>query len=207
MPAEQPRYVIFVDQEGQEGVMLTAPLDEDDREYFVKGVLPTLRPLSDEDYMNGPAVILHSWARFSYILMGRTVYWCAEWQPGLIVVRFSPDGQMAWSGLRSPIPNFGGRTPNAEDLQNADEDAENHQYNLIFHAWDAQFEEDTREWRSFRRADNRTAEVYKAALAHVQALGEQMEARYSGTDRFNPWADRCKANLTKWAGEGIRVAY
>ena len=54
-----------------------------------------------------PAAILHTFARYSYIIYRNNVYWCAEWEPGLIVVRFSPDGSLAWTALRSPIPNFG----------------------------------------------------------------------------------------------------
>jgi hypothetical protein len=201
------RFVIFVDQNDEQGVMFNAPLQDSDRAYLEKGILPTLRPLSDDDYMDGPAVILHTLARYSYILRGKDVYWCAEWEPGLIVVRFSPDGEMAWSAFRSPIPNFGGRTPNAEDLRNADEDAENHQYNLVFNAWDAQFDEDLRRWRSFERADAGTAKAYKAALSHVQSLEGRMKARYSEAGQFALWWERCKRNLTKWTGEGARVAF
>src|SRR5437773_6819026 len=104
-------YVIFVEKTERETVMFTGPLDSGDRHYFENGIFPALRPLSDDEYMNGPAVILHTLARFSYILYNNDVYWCAEWDPGLIVVRFSPGGAMAWSAFRSPIPNFGGREP------------------------------------------------------------------------------------------------
>jgi hypothetical protein len=207
MPWEQIQYVIFVDQNDETGVMFTAPLEDADRDYFVKGIVPTLRALSDEEYLNGPAVILHTLARFSCILYGDDVYWCAEWQPGLIVVRFSPNGEMAWSALRSPIPNFGGRTPNAEDLRQAEEDPENHQYNLVFKAWDAQLDEDWRQWRSFKPADATTAKAYQTALTHVQALGEQMEARYSEGSKFGRWVEGCKRNLMEWSGEGIRVEW
>lgn len=198
-------YIIFAPTQDEEAVMLTAPLEDGEREYFVKGILPTLQPLSEKDYMQGPAVILHTLAKFSYILYRKDVYWCAEWDPGLVVVRFSPDGTLAWSALRSPIPNFGGRAPNAGDLDNFDEDAENYQYNLVFNAWDAQFDEDVREWRSFKDADASTIQAYQAALAHTQTLGEQMQARYSSEDKFDRWVERCKRNIKKWAGEGIRV--
>lgn len=194
-------YVITVDD-----VMLTAPPERDDFRYFVDGILPRLRPISDEDYMQGPAVILHTLARYSYILYRNDVYWCAEWEPGLSVVRFSPDGSMAWTALRSPIPDFGGRKAVAEDVRSYDEDAENHQYNLVFRAWDAQFDEFWRKERSFRRAGAKTAGVYEAALAHAYELGEQMQARYSDDGKFSRWTARCKRNLRKWAGEGIRVA-
>src|SRR4051812_27723301 len=97
---EKVQYVIFVDQGEEEGVMLTAPLEGGDRDYLVNGIVPTMRPLSDEDYLQGPAAILHTLAKYSYILFRGDVYWCVEWEPGLLVVRFSPDGTMAWSALR-----------------------------------------------------------------------------------------------------------
>jgi hypothetical protein len=197
--------VIFVDQADEDDVMLTAPLEAGDRAYLLKGILPSLRPLPDEDYMQGPAVILHTLAKYSYILYRREVYWCAEWDPGLIVVRFSSDNTLAWAALRSPIPNFGFRTPNAEDLRNYQQDAENHQYNLVFNAWDARHDEDWRRRLSFKRARARTENIHEAALTHVQTLGEQMEVRYSSRSRYDRWYKRCLRNLDKWTGEGIRV--
>jgi hypothetical protein len=193
-------YVIFVDE-----AMLTAPLEKSDFRYFLNGILPNLRPISDEDYTQGPAVIIHTLARYSYIVYREDVYWCSEWDPGLIVVRFSPDGSMAWTALRSPIPNFGGRKTRADDLRDYDEDAVNHQYNLVFRAWDAQFDELCREWRAFQRADAKTAGVFQAALAHADELGEQTQARCADEDAFSRWTSRCRGNLRKWAGEGIRV--
>lgn len=193
-------YVITVDD-----TLLTAPPVRDDFRYFVNHVVPNLRPISDEDYMQGPAVILHTLARYSYILYREDVYWCAEWDPGLIVVRFSPDGSLVWTALRSPIPDFGGRKATAEEVSDYDEDAENHQYNLVFRAWDAQFDEFWRKERSFRPASARTARLYEAALAHANRLGERMQARYSEDGKFSRWTERCKRNLRKWAGEGVRV--
>ena len=204
MPLAKAQYLIFVDDRRIEsGVMFTAPLKAGDRRYFVDGVLPTLRPLTDEEYMSGPAVILHTLAKFSYIVYRNALYWCVEWEPGLIVVRFSAVEKMAWTALRSPIPNFGGRTPTAEDLRDYKESSENHQYNLVFNAWDAQFDEDWRRWRCFKKADAKTAKTYHAALVHVHALEEQMEARYSAPARFDRWVERCKRNLEKWAGNGV----
>lgn len=193
-------YAIFVDE-----TMLAAQLEPGDFRYFVDGILPNLRPISDEDYMQGPAVILHTLARYSYIVYRNDVYWCAEWEPGLIMVRFSPDGSLAWTALRSPVPNFGGREALAEDLRDYDEDAENHQYNLVFRAWDAQFDEFWREARSFKPASSRIAGIFRAALSHPNQLGEQMQARYSDGDEYSRWTELCVRNLRQWAGEGIRV--
>jgi len=200
MATTEAHYVISVDE-----VMLTAPLEDGEFRYFVNHILPNLRAISDEEYMQGPAVILHTLAQYSYILYRNDVCWCAEWEPGLIVVRFSSDGGLAWTALRSPIPNFGGREPAEEDVRAYDEDAENHQYNLVFTAWDAQFDAADREWRSFRPAEAETAGAYQAALSHADEIAEQMQARYSGDDTFSEWTARCKNNLLTWAGEGIRV--
>ena len=200
MERAEARYVIFVDE-----VMFAAPLEEGDFRYFTAHILPTLRSLSDEEYMEGPAVIMHTFARYSYILYRHDVYWCAEWEPGLIVVRFSPDGGLAGAAMRSPIPNFGGREPAEKDVRNYAAAAENRQYNLVFTAWDAQFDAADREWRSFQPAEAKTANDYRAALSHSHQLGEQMQARYSGDDKFSEWSAQCKSNVRAWAGEGVRV--
>lgn len=205
MSHEFPRYVIFVDQDDEEGVMLAAPLEDGDRDYFVNGILPTLRPLSDEEYMHGPVYILHTLAKSSYILYQGDVYWCVEWEPGRIVVRFSPTGALAWTALRSPNPEFAGRTPNEADIRYYKEDAENHQYNLVFNAWDAQFEEIERTWKSFTRATDETVQAFDAAMAHVQRLGEQMEARYPNQEAIAQWREQSRQNLQQWAGEGVRI--
>jgi hypothetical protein len=196
--------VIFV-EEGEESVIYAAPLDSGDAEYFLKAIVVTLRAFSDEQYMNGPAAIPHTFARSSYVLYQKSVYWCIEWEPGLIVIRFSSDGMMAWTVLRSPNPTFGRRTPTEADLRDYDETAINHQYNLVFRAWDAQFEEDTRRFRNFTPADATTIETYRAAFEHANALGDRLQSRYSEGAGFERWLAQCKANIAEWAGEGIRV--
>ena len=104
------QYVNFVygDSEDAEAVLHTAPVAEEDAAYLER-VIPHLRPLSDEDYMNGPAVALRTMAKSSYVLRGEELFWCVEWDPGLIVVRLIPGQPMAWAAIRSPVPNFGGR--------------------------------------------------------------------------------------------------
>lgn len=194
-------YVISVDE-----VMLSAPPKRADRQFFEAHLVPNLRPMSDADYMQGPAVILQTLAPYSYILYQGDVYWCAEWEPGLVVVRFSPGGGLAWTVLRSPIPDFGGREASDEELEAYDEDAENHQYNLVYQSWDARFDQFWRTERAFRPASAKTAAAYRAALAHADALGERMRARYSDEGKFSRWQERCRRNLRKWAGDGILVS-
>jgi hypothetical protein len=196
------QYVIFVHGDNDEAVIHTAPVAAEDAA-FLQRVIATMKPLSEEDYMNGPAIVLHTLAKYSYILDDEDLYWCVEWDPGFLVVRFSPDGQMAWTAIRSPVPNFGGRDANEADWDDYDEDAPNPQYNLIFDAWDSQFDAQDREWRSFAPADLNVQSRFEKALAHVNELGAIMEERF--TDNSDAWSERCEQNLEKWCGEGIRL--
>ena len=69
MPRAKMQYVIFVEDDSEkEPVMYAAPVPDGDYEFLQGEVIPTMRPMSDEQYMKGPAVILHTLARFSYIL-------------------------------------------------------------------------------------------------------------------------------------------
>lgn len=135
--------------------------------YLREAVIPTMRLLSVEEYKEGPAKILSTAARYSYVLDGDVVYWCIEWEPGLVVVRFAPDGLMAMAEMRSPNPEFGGREATEEELESYDEEDEErlHQYKLVFDAWDAQFDEDERE--DWELADDDTKGRFHAALAKV----------------------------------------
>jgi hypothetical protein len=93
-----------------------------------------------------------------------------EWEPGLLVVRFAPDGSLALAERRSPNPEFGGREATEEELADYDEDNEEqaHQYRLVFDAWDAQLDEDERE--DWEIVDDETKSRFDAALAHVGAM-------------------------------------
>lgn len=197
------RYLIFVDDGNEQQKMYEGPVNELDCRYLANVVAPTLRPLKAEEYEQSFAAILHTFARFSYILSGEDVYWCVEWSPGLIVVRFSPNGAMAWSALRSPVPEFGGRVPLQTDVESYDEDAENHQYNLVFSAWDAQFDEKYREWGKFLPASQEAIIAHGAALGIVNSLGEQLKKKYSNS--FQEWAKECRNNIDRLAGEGLRL--
>lgn len=194
------KYMIYVKDEDEQTVLLQAPLDAEDQRYFEQLVLPTLTPISVEDYAHSFAVILHSFARFSYILNSGNVYWCIEWDPGLIVVQFSCDGSLAWTAIRSPIPDFGGRTPLDIDLEKEDEDGENYQYNLIFNAWDAQFDEQLRVRDSFLPATEETIATFETALRTPNLVGEELQKNYSASP--DEWRKSSKDNIDRWAGVG-----
>ena len=183
--------------------LYTGPVPESDATYL-RQAAAHLKPLSEDDYMTGPAVLLHTMAKHSYVLDDRNLYWCVEWDPGLLVIRMAPDQTMSWVALRSPVPDFGGREPLPQDGAPGDyKHEDNPQYNLIFTPWDAQYDEQKRECGSFVPADVDIEARFEDALSCVNALGSVMESRYSeDTDR---WIELCKQNLKKWCGDGVRL--
>lgn len=197
------QYVNFVCRDSDDPILHTAPVPESDAAYL-RRAFAHLKPLSDEEYMNGPAAILRTMAKYSYVLDGDELYWCTEWNPGLLVLKLAPNTEMEWVALRSPVPNFGGREPLPEDGDSGDYDCDdNPQYNLIFTSWDAQYDQQDREWGSFVPADDEVQKRFENALAHVNSLGSVIESRLAGDgDR---WFQLCNANLEKWAGEGVRL--
>ena len=199
----QYQYAIFVEDEQGREVMHTAPVSEDDARFLRERVVPTFQALDDETYLDGPAMILHTGARFSYVLDGEDLLWCVEWEPGLLVVRFSADGRMAWTALRSPVPGFGGRTPLKQDLEGYDEDAEDPQYNLVFHAWDAQFDEFSRTHCGFVPASEDAQRRHAACLRHPDGLVANAPERKD--KELGAWIAACQRRVRDWAGEGLRL--
>lgn len=197
------RYLIYAPAQSEQDVLQEAPVEEADKRYLQAIVQQAMRPLSHEEYMHSLAVLLQTFARSSYILDGDALYWCVEWDPGLIVIRFTPGEAISWAAVRSPIPEFGGRVPLQVDIDAYDDDAENHQYNLVFSAWDAQFSEQEREWLEFGPATETTITAQENALELANQLGRQLEARYSSTQQ--QWASACKVNIARMAGEGARI--
>jgi hypothetical protein len=195
--------VNFVYDGDGEPALHTGPVPATDAAYL-RQAAAHLKPLSDEQYMTGPACILSTPARYSYVLDGQDLYWCVEWGPGLLVVRMSPDRELQWIALRSPVPNFGGREPLPEDGDPDDyEEDDNPQYNLIFRPWDAQFDEQKREWGAFVPANDDVRTRFENALAPVSALEGAMETRRAREG--DGWFIRCKQNLEQWCGEGVRL--
>jgi hypothetical protein len=197
------QYVNFVFDDGEEPTLYTGPVSDSDAAYLQRAVRH-LKPLSDEDYLNGPAVILQTMAKYSYVLDGDDLYWCVEWDPGLIVVKMGVDTEMQWVALRSPVPDFGGRTPLPEDGDPEEYDPDdNPQYNLIFTPWDAQFDPDEREEGSFAPAELEVRTRFQNALARANALGSVIEDRLANDG--DAWMRLCKQNLEAWCGDGVRL--
>ena len=196
-------YIIWATDDNDNEVQHAAPVAESDAAYLQQ-IIEQLKPLSDADYMNGPAVILRTLAKSCYVICGEDVLWCTEWGPGLVVIRFSPSGEMAWAAIRSPVPNFGGREASEEELDAYDEDEDNPQYNLIFTPWDAQFDPQDREWHSFEPASKALREAFSRGLAGVNALADREAERSDNDD--DRWREEALANLDSWCGEGIRLS-
>ena len=190
-------YVIEAFDEDDETTTMTRPVDAADAAYLREKVIPVFRPLSVDEYSFGPAAILQTGAHFSYVLDGAVVYWCVEWQPGLLVIRFAPDGEMAWAALKSPVPGFGGREATEAEWDAYDEDAENPQYNLVFDAWDDIFDREREGWEPISAADQ---EAYAAALAPVNTLSEALKLQWE--PRHEEYLERCKTSPI-WRGEVV----
>jgi hypothetical protein len=197
------QYINFVFEGDDEPTLHTAPVAEGDAAYLRKAATH-LKPLTDEEYMAEPACILRTMAKSSYVLDDRDLYWCIEWDPGLLLVKMSGDRDLEWVAIRSPIPDFGGRKPLPEDGNPEDyDDDDNPQYNLIFTPWDAQYDKQDREWGSFVPASNEVQTRFEGALARVNALGSIMESR--STEDTEGWFDSCRLNLERMCGEGVRL--
>jgi hypothetical protein len=201
MSLDQMQYVNIVYGEDDETELNTAPVPDTDADYL-RRIARELRPLSDEEYMTGPAVVLHTMAKYSYVLAGDDLFWCIEWGPGLLVIRFS-SGEIAWAVIRSPVPNFGGRDADKAEWDTYDVEADNPQYNLIFDPWDAQFDDQQRVWKSFVPADEDVKNRFQAGLSRVNELGEIMEKRFAS--KVDEWTATCQQNLDSWCGEGLRL--
>lgn len=187
---------LIVPAESDTETFLTRAVGAHESKYVSQLVVPRLRPLSDIDYTNGPHGIRETGAPYSYVLYEACVLWCIEWDPGLLVVRFSPDGQFASCALRSPNPEFGGRSATESELATFDEDAPNPQYDLVFNAWDAQ--SDPFERRGWKRASPGEVKVWQSAMARANEISSALDS-LSAEER-ELWLERCEASPI-WLGE------
>jgi hypothetical protein len=186
-------YYIVTDHNGQEGVALVKGLDTVIANYLRKEVLPRLKPLSKEDYLYGPAAILGAEPAFSYVVEGSNVYWCVEWDPGLLVIRFDDKGKMAYAALPAINPLFGNRTATLAELKEYEERDHDPQVELVYQGYDAQFEDGDRTgWviagRPFRR-------TFETAIEHVNQLYDQLEEGFGDDEaKVKAWQARCEAS-------------
>lgn len=184
------QYIAFAEDMDRGEVMLCAPVRLRERDYLQEVVVPALQPLSVEDYANGPAAILQIEARWSYILDGRVAYWCIEWPPGLLVLRFAAATPMQWAAITV--------APTTAAPAAYDESADEPSYRLIYEAWDAQFEGGVRD--GWREAPEAVVEDFELALERVRQIEDELEARYGDdTAAFNRWLQACQANPI-WQG-------
>ncbi|MGB0906768.1 MAG: hypothetical protein ACPGVT_04680 [Maricaulaceae bacterium] len=188
---------------GDDNIAHVADVSAYDQAYLRDKVFPHLQRISGTDYTNSFMCILQTAARYSYVLTGAAVYWCIEWDPGFVVIKFAKSSHISWAAMRSPVPEFGGRTPLPEDEAIYDEDEDNPQYNLIFTPWDAQFEAQNREWIKAAPASGVQRRLFNALLGHVNGL----EPNIAGDDEeaVRSFIKTCKTNIAEMAGEGIRA--
>jgi hypothetical protein len=141
------QYVNFVQENSGAPTMYTGPVADGDAAYL-RQATAYLKPLTDEQYITDPVGILQTMARYSYVLDGDALYWCIEWEPGLLIVKMAAEAELQWVALRSPVPNFAGREPLPEDGDPSENEVDdNPQYNLIFASWDAQFDKEETQMR------------------------------------------------------------
>ena len=199
MAKAKMQYVAFFD-EGDQSVMHVASVGESEYRFLVVEAIPALKPLSIEEYMHGPAVILQTFAKYSYILFKGDLFWCIEWPPGLLIVRINANGELDWAAFRSPNPRFGGRKATKEELANFDWDADNPLHKIVFDAWDAEIEKDV---DYFEPATRHWCNQYETAIEHLNTHGEAMAARFG--DTVDQWRETCKKNIKEFAGPGITL--
>lgn len=176
------KYIIFIQDEDKQ-VALYRELEEEDSAYLREQVIPNMKSLSDDEYMYGPSCIVRTPARFSYVVDGDEVYWCIDWQPGLLVIRFSPDGSMKWAAMKS-----------SEDNENCDDP----QYRLVYRAWDAQMcEQDRVLW------DNPTDDLierHQRAMIPVGDLHKRLESGFKSQEELDAYIARCEKSPI-WKGK------
>ena len=86
----------------------------------------------------------------------------------------------------------------AVDEVDYEEDAVNHQYNLVFSPWDAQFDDGYRKADGYERASAEVEARYDKALDHANGLN--IDERGFSNEELKAWADRCMLAIREWAG-------
>jgi hypothetical protein len=191
-------HYIVTDHEGQEEVALIKPLENEEISYMRKEVIPRMKPLSKEDYLYGPAAILAAEPAFCYVLDGKHVYWCIEWDPGLLVIRFDDKGKMAYASLQALNPLFGNRTATLKEIQDYEDQGRDQQVELVYQGYNAQFEDaDRTGWTIAARPFRRT---FDTAIEFVNVMHDQLEDGFGDDEaKVKAWQVRCEASPI-WIG-------
>lgn len=162
--------------------MLEAAVAPEAQRFLHETVAPALAPLAEDDYQFGPAVLLTTEARFVYVVDGAQVWWLVEWPPGIVAMRFGPEG--AYEVARLPI-----------------EDDDHPVVELVTVPWSAQFDEADRADAGFARSSLETQEAWEQAMAPVQALGERLSAFLADEEAIEAWRNR--AANSPWVRESF----
>ena len=193
---EMMKYLIWVTEKDNSEKMYAAPVDKIDSDYFKREVTSYLKPISQAFYCQSFCAILQTLSRWSYVLYNEKLYWCILWgTSGLIVLEFQDDGTIQGVALRSPH----------KDEHWNDGIYENHQYNLVYTAWDAQFEEEKRTWKNFKPISNQDVEKqhFNKCILPIDTLAPKIEEAYQkDTENF---MKKCLNRVEQWFGEGRKT--
>jgi len=188
-------YITFAEDMDRGEVMLCGPVRPQEVAYLREAIAPRLQPLSKENYASGPAGILQTEARWSYVLDGETAYWCVEWPPGLLVLQFTEHGPMQWTA----VPSSQLETAAETELKSYDENEDEPQYRLIYEAWDAQFEDGLR--AGWKTASEDLELSFQKALTQVRQVEDELESLYGSDEQaFDRWMTACEATPI-WQGK------
>ncbi|WP_286237874.1 hypothetical protein [Neptuniibacter halophilus] len=186
------KYIISKELEAQGRLYHSAPLEKSECEYFHTQVLPCLTPVSDQRYIQSFSIFKETHARWSYVLCEDKLYQCVLWPPGLIVLEFSPEGKIRAAAFNSLRPDH-----NASDEAWDDYDeTTDPQYNLVFEAWDATYDDWAYRQNHFSPASPEELALQHRCLRHIDRLVQQVEALHQvNPDSFIPF---CKQNIQTW---------
>lgn len=163
--------------------MLEAPVAEAVEEFLVDVVEQALHPIDEDAYRDGPAVLLSTDARSVYVVTDDAVLWVVEWPPGVVVVRFGPDGSYA-----------------AARLAVDDEDDDEHPaVELVAVPWAAQLDPDDRSDAGFALASEATRSTWHRAMAAVDRLAASLDASLVDESAVADW--QARASQSPWVRE------
>lgn len=158
---------------------MVAEVSAEEKDYFEKAVLPLLKPISGEEYVNGFWAVLQTMAKYIYLLSETEMYWVTMWEGGLLTLTINPEGEMkaaltqAWE--------------EEEWIEPA--------YRLFYRGWDAQFEEEKRKWIGFKKANAHQRELYQSYLDLLNQYTDTIQKNQA--TRAN-YVEDCLDNLRLW---------